>query len=531
MKKAAGIIFRSAILILLGIALGMFISKYYLGSRPLNLSLGANSKISRVLSLVKENYVDSINTDSLEGVTVNNLLQNLDPHSLYLQPQRAETINENLEGGFEGVGLEYQLLRDTLVVTEVYPGGPAATAGLAAGDKVISINRRKFSGTHPTADLVDSALRDQSSPDVYMSIVPFNSTAITRYHIKRGHVSLSSLDAAYMAAPDVGYIKISKFSTTTDADFRGAFEKLKQQGLKKLILDIRGNGGGYLNAATALADEFLAKNQLIVYTKGAHEERKDYFATDSGVFKQGKLAVLIDEYSASASEILSGALQDLDRATIIGRRSFGKGLVQEQFPFDDGSAVNLTVARYYTPSGRSIQKSYKAGIERYHNDLAERMRKGEFFSAQSVMDDSVFRNAKVFRTADGRKVYSGGGIMPDIFVPADSGMNTETVHNLEEEELFTSYVIDRMQPVLSHYNSAAEFENSYQVSEDELTNFIVYASGTLKEMDSDDLQLSHNAIKTILKATAAKFKWGDNAYFQVLNSGDNTVKKAIEAVN
>jgi carboxyl-terminal processing protease len=531
MKKAAGIVFRSAILILLGIAVGLFISQNKFSKHGINFSVGDNDKISKVLDLVKENYVDSVNEDSLEGVAVNNLLQNLDPHSLYLQPERAQSINENLDGGFEGVGLEYQLLRDTLVVTQVYPDGPAATAGLTTGDKVISINKRKLSGTHLTSERVDNILKDQSVPEIAMSVLPFNDKQLKQYHLKRGHVDLSSLDAAYMAAPGIGYIKISKFALTTDADFRDAFEKLKAQGLKKLVLDIRGNGGGYLNTATALADEFLTKGRLIVYTKGAHEERRDYFSTDSGLFKQGKLAVLIDEYSASASEILAGALQDLDRAVIIGRRSFGKGLVQEQFPFGDGSAVNLTVARYYTPSGRSIQKSYKGGPESYHNDLAERMRKGEFFSAESNLNDSIFKNASPYHTSAGRKVYSGGGIMPDIFVPADSGMNTSTIQQLEENELFTAYVIDRLQPVLSKYNSAETFENGYQVSDDEFNRFIIYTSATMKEMDSGDLLLSKDAIKTIIKASAARFKWGDDAYFEVLNANDATLRKAIAAIN
>src|SRR5580698_866153 len=219
-----------------------------------------------------------------------------------------------------------------------------------------------------------------------------------------------------MVAPGVGYVKVSKFALTTDADFRTALAKLKKQGLKKLVLDIRDNGGGYLNAATALADEFLKKDKLIVYTKGVHDERKDYFATDSGEFQHGKLAVLIDEYSASASEILAGALQDLDRAIIVGRRSFGKGLVQQQFPFEDGSAVNLTVARYYTPSGRSIQKSYAGGIDSYHNELSERMKKGELFSAQSNLNDSVFKKQSPYHTLSGKQVYSHGGIMPEIFI-------------------------------------------------------------------------------------------------------------------
>jgi carboxyl-terminal processing protease len=517
------------ILLLLGIAIGLLMSDNF-NSHTLGFSLAGSDKVSKVLNLVKNNYVDSVNTDSIEGVTVNNLLQNLDPHSLYLPPQQAQSINERLDGGFNGIGLEYLLLRDTLVITQTYPEGPAAIAGLKAGDKVISVNKKKFSGTHLTVDGVNKIFRGDKDSEILLGVTAPGSNTLKQFPIKRGHVDLSSLDAAYMAAPGVGYIKISKFAITTDADFRTAFKRLKDQGLQKLVLDIRENGGGYLNAATSLADEFLKKDRLIVYTKGVHEERRDYFATDSGVFQDGKLAVLIDEYSASASEILAGALQDLDRATIVGRRSFGKGLVQQQFPFGDGSAVNLTVARYYTPSGRSIQKSYKGGVENYHNEIAERMRKGEFFSAQSNLDDSIFKRPSPYRTLSGRKVFSGGGIMPDIFVPSDTTENTQIIQELNSQQLFTAYIIDKLQPTLNKYPSADAFVKDYRVSDDEFDDFILYASKTIKEMDSHELLISRQNIKTLLKAFAARFKWGDNAYFEALNWDDVTLEKAVAAV-
>jgi carboxyl-terminal processing protease len=297
------------------------------------------------------------------------------------------------------------------------------------------------------------------------------------------------------------------------------------------VLDIRGNGGGYLNTATALADEFLTKGQLIVYTKGTHEPRTDYFATDSGEFQQGKLAVLIDEYSASASEILAGALQDLDRAVIIGRRSFGKGLVQEQFPFEDGSAVNLTVARYYTPSGRSIQKSYADGVESYHNELNERMKKGELFSAQNSFNDSLFRKPSPYHTVSGRKVYSGGGIMPDIFVPVDTAEETNLVQELDDDQLFTAFVIDRLQPALNKYTDENAFIKHYNINDDVYGDFILYASQTIKEMDPNDVMVSKKTIKTLLKAYAARFKWGDEAFFQTVNNDDAGFKKAVATLN
>lgn len=528
MKKTAGVIFRTLILLLLGITIGMLISDRNFADRSLGFSFSGSDKISKVLQLVDENYVDSVNVDSIEGASVNQLLQNLDPHSLYLPPQQAQSINERLDGGFNGIGIEYQLLRDTLIITQVYAGGPAAKAGLFVGSRVINVDHEKFSGTKLTNDRVNNVFKGAKDAAIVMDVENPTGKGTKTFAIKRGHVDLSSVNAAYMADEKTGYIKISKFAATTDIDFKAALKKLKADGMSKIVLDLRGNGGGYLNAATSLADEFLDKGKLIVYTKGIHEPRTDYFATDSGLFQQGKVTVLIDEYSASASEILAGALQDLDRATIVGRRSFGKGLVQQQFPFEDGSAVNLTVARYYTPSGRSIQKSYKGGLDSYRNELTQRMQKGELFSEQSNRDDTLLFKGSSFHTASGRKVYSGGGIMPDVFVPADTLENAMVVQNLNDLQLFTAYVIDRMQHQLAKYATGGDFVKGYTVSDDEFNDFILYSSKTLKQMDSHELLISKEFIKTILKANAARFKWGDNAFYEVMNVNDIAFKKALE---
>jgi len=527
MKRAASIIFRSLILILLGVAIGLVLGD---NLRP-GFSVRKGSKVSKVLQLVHHNYVDSVNTDSLEGITVNNILQNLDPHSLYLPPQQAESINERLDGGFNGIGIEYQLLRDTLIITQVYDGGPAMQAGIITGDKVIDVDGKRFSGTHLNQQLVSKAFRGEKDSMIALAVLGPNEKSVKVYKIKRGHVDLSSLDASYMVSPNIGYFKISKFAATTDEDFRSALKKLQADGMNKLVLDLRGNGGGYLNSATELASEFLEKGKLIVYTRGVHEPRTDYFATDSGLFHNGKLAVLIDEYSASASEILAGALQDFDRAVIVGRRSFGKGLVQQQFGFGDGSAVNLTVARYYTPSGRSIQKSYKGGLESYRNEVNERMQKGELFSEENYLADSAFKKATAYHTAKGRKVYSGGGIMPDVFVPADTTVSTQLIQELGDQQLFNAFVIDKLQPVLNSFNADDTFLKNYNVSNDQFDDFITYASKTLKEMDSNEVKVSRDNIKLLIKAFAARYKWGDTAYFQVLNSTDGTLKKAIAAID
>ena len=527
MKRAAVIIFRSTILILIGVAIGFLLSdNFYDNDR---LGFADRDKVSKALQLVRSTYVDSVNTDSIEGVTVNNLLQNLDPHSLYLPPKQATSANERLEGGYSGIGINYTLLRDTLFITQIHPDGPADKAGLIVGDRVVSVDNQKFAGVNLTIDRVDKVFKDKTNPVLQLAVLNAGSSDARNVTLKKERINTSSLDAAYIVSPLTGYVKISKFASTTDADFRIALSKLKKQGMQKLVLDLRGNGGGYLNTATALADEFLTKGQLIVYTRGVHEPRTDYFATDSGTFQQGKLAVLIDEYSASASEILAGALQDLDRATLIGRRSFGKGLVQEQFAFGDGSAINLTVARYYTPSGRSIQKSYKRGTDNYRNELVERMRKGELFSEQSNLNDTVFRGQSPYRTTKGRKVYSGGGIMPDIFVPVDTAQNTKLTSDLWRKQLYTAYVLDRMQPLLNRYPSADVYLKQYIVSDKDLADLLQYSQQTI-QIDPKDAIASKEYIKAMLKAYTARFKWGEEAYFKAINANDPVLKKGIEAV-
>ncbi|MFA6085098.1 S41 family peptidase [Mucilaginibacter sp.] len=528
MKRTAGIIFRTLILILIGVTIGLLISDNNFSTHPLGFNLSKdNGKLSKVLYLVTNKYVDSINTDSIEGITVNDMLQNLDPHSVYLPAQQARSINERLEGGFNGIGLEYQLLRDTIVITLIYPNGPAAKAGLETGDKVITVDGKPFSGTKLTVNRISKSFRGDKDTRITLGISK-NHGPVKDYLIKRGRVDLSSVDAAYLAGDKTGYVKISKFASQTDTDFRSALFKLKAEGMQKLVLDLRGNGGGYLNTATALADEFLPKGDLIVYTLGVHEPRTDYFATDSGSYEKGKLTVIIDEYSASASEILAGALQDLDRATIVGRRSFGKGLVQQQFPFGDGTAVNLTVARYYTPSGRSIQKSYKNGVSSYRNELADRVRKGELLTESSNLSDSVFLKGSAFHTTSGRKVFSFGGIMPDVFVPADTTQNTRVISDLYNEQLFTGYVIDKLQPQLKKFNTSYDFIKQFAVSDEAFGDFVIYASQKVKQMDLNELRISRETIKTLLKANAARFKWGTNAYYYVMNENDSTFKTALQ---
>jgi len=528
MKNNAITFFRTLMLLFIGAAMGIWFSNENLSGNRFFLSGG--DKLQRVVKLVHDRYVDSVDMDSLEGKSVNQLLQDLDPHSLYLPAQRAQSINERLDGGFYGAGVEYLILNDTLYISQVLPGGPAARAGIVNGDRIIRFNNRNLAGVHLTTGAIDSIFKGGKNSDAQLSVLHNGSRQAAIIKLKRDRVALSSIDAAYMVAPQTGYIKISKFAATTDRDFEASLKKLQAQGLQKLVLDLRDNGGGYLSAATAMADEFLPAGKLIMYTKGVHEPRTDYFATDSGLFEKGKLAVLINEYSASASEILAGALQDLDRATIVGRRSFGKGLVQQQFAFGDGSAVNLTIARYYTPSGRSIQKSYKDGADSYHNELATRMAKGELFSEKSNLDDSLFKQPARYHTAAGRKVFSGGGIMPDVFVPADTTGNTDLLYSLSNHQLFMGFVLQKLQPTLARYPSFEAFTKDFRINDDTFTDFIVYATKTLKQLDSGQIRQSDKKIRLYLKAFAARFKWGDEGYFKMMNMEDVTLKKAVERI-
>lgn len=525
MKQAASVIFRTVILLLAGITIGLLISKPGYLARTVN----GNHKIDSILYVIKHHYVDNVATDTLEIKAINSVLTQLDPHSVFLPRQQAQTVNEKLEGTFNGLGIEYVLLRDTMFITQVYPGSPAAGSGLVNGDRVITINQHQIAGKPLTTDFVNQQLKGEQGSHVIMEVKRNATPGFKKFNLIRGPVPLSSLDAAYNLNQQTGYVKLSKFASTTDTDFRKAVNQMKSTGVNQLVLDLRGNRGGYLGAATALADEFLTKGKLIVFTKGAHEERTDYFATDSGIFQQGKLALLIDEYSASASEIVAGAIQDLDRGVLVGRRSFGKGLVQQQFVFGDGSALNLSVARYYTPSGRSIQKSYKDGIEEYRKEIGDREQKGELTSAEKNLCEDAFKT-KAFHTQSGRRVYGGGGIMPDVFVPDDPATNVALLGELSHNQLYTAYAIDHLQPVLSSFSVFDEYIKDFTVSDARVDEFIVYASKTLKEMDSAEIKLAKPYIKLYLKAFAARFKWGNSAYFKVLNQNDTAISKALAAI-
>ena len=482
-------------------------------------------KLDEILHIINKKYVDDINTDSLHNLPIDSVLHQLDPHSVYLPPTDAQDMADNLEGNFEGVGLEYYMLNDTMMVTGVVKDGPAFQAGIKLGDKILSIDSAVVSGKNLPKEKLIGRFKGRAGTGVSVLLLKSGNLLPSRLMVTRGKVSISSIDATYMIAPETGYVRISKFGANTDEDFATAANNLKARGMKKLILDLRDNGGGYFSAATGLADQFLPENKLIVYTQGKHEPRTDYFSTGTGAFIQGKLAILINENTASASEIVAGAIQDLGRGIIVGRRSFGKGLVQEQFAFTDGSALNLTIARYFTPLGRSIQKSYKKGYDAYKHELDDRLNDGELTADRTSFKDSV-EKAEGVVLANTKKGKTLGGIQPDVFVKLDTVGYNKFYGNLISKKILSDFVFNVL---TSRYNAIyiEQNINTFNISDTDFKDFVVYLQQ--KKVAVDHVQL-HNAkmhISVDLKAFLCRYYLGDVGYYKAINQTDNVVKQAL----
>ncbi|MCX6231793.1 MAG: S41 family peptidase [Bacteroidetes bacterium] len=398
----------------------------------------AEQKLSYALQLLRFAYVDKIDAPKLTQNAIVEMLKDLDPHSIYISKEELDKMNEPLVGNFDGIGVQFQVLKDTIVVVDVISGGPSEKVGIIAGDKIVSIDGKPATGDSVNSNFVLSRLRGKKGTVVTVSVFRKNKGKVLDFTIVRDKIPLTSIDAIFMATPEVGYIRLDRFSRTSMDEFRKALADLKAKGMKHLMLDLRGNGGGFMDIAIELADEFLTEDKLIVYTEGTSSPKQDYKSTAKGGFEKGKLVLLIDEGSASASEIVSGAIQDWDRGLVVGRRSFGKGLVQRPFDLPDGSVIRLTTARYHTPSGRCIQRSYSEGTDEYHSDFIKRYNNGELSNADKIhLPDSL----KYF-TNNKRVVYGGGGIMPDVFIPMDTSKISDYYVDLRRKNLFNDFIMD-----------------------------------------------------------------------------------------
>ncbi len=486
-------------------------------------------KLTNALTAISNLYVDSINDKKLVESTLESILKELDPHSSYIPKEEVERVNEPLEGSFEGVGIQFQILEDTLLVIQTIAGCPAEKVGVLPGDRIIYIEDDLIAGVKMQNSDIIKRLRGPKGTEVNVKILRNGKSELMDFRIIRDKIPIYSVDATYMIDKEIGYIKINNFGSTTVDEFKKSLATLQKKGMKHLILSLQGNGGGYLNAAIQLSDEFLDRNKLIVYTQGLNQPKSVAESTAIGKFETGKLIVLIDEYSASASEIVSGAVQDWDRGIVVGRRSFGKGLVQRQFPLIDGSMMRLTTARYYTPTGRSIQKPYKDGNEKYQRDLINRFNNGEFLHADSIhFPDSLrYQTMNLKRT-----VYGGGGIMPDIFVPFDTTRFTDFHRRIVARGIVNKVsvqFIDKNRGELKKkYPSFEKFRKDYEIDEKILDQLVQDAEKEKIVVDTVQFEKSKPLIRLQMKALIARDLWEMNEYYQIMDAENESLQKAVQ---
>lgn len=502
------------------------------GSSFFTLSPTGFDKISDIITYIEQEYVDTVDKDKLMDLSIEKMLQSLDPHSSYITAADLNAANEPLEGNFEGIGVEFHIQDDTIMVVSAISGGPSEAVGIRSGDRIVEVNDTLVAGIGINNNDVMRKLRGQGGTKVKVKVFRRGTPKLISFTITRGKIPIYSLDAAFMANPKTGYIRISRFAATTYDEFMQAAEKLSQKGMSKMIIDLRGNPGGYLDAATKIADEFIADGKSIVYTEGKSRPRADYDATAGGKFEDFPVVVLIDEGSASASEIFAGALQDWDRASIVGRRSFGKGLVQEQTVLPDGSAIRLTIARYYTPTGRSIQKPYKDGYEQYNNELSERFAHQELLNLDSIK----FPDSLKYTTPKGKVVYGGGGIMPDVFVPLDTTDSSNPFLNIAlaggELTDFAYDYVDKNRIDLSRFKNVESFQSKFQVSEVTYNTFVRKVTSNISNTpDSRDIAAASSYIKNLLKANIARQLFGGEGFYPVWLLSDPLYKKAMEVIS
>jgi len=511
------------------LAISLFLLTITASSQVLN---EGTFKIGRTFGLIDAFYVDSADMNMLTEKAIIEILKNLDPHSTYISAKDVKEMNEPLNGNFEGIGVQFNLLRDSIIIIEPIAGGPSEKVGIKAGDRIVTINKEKVTGIGLTNTGVFSRLRGPKGTKVDVTVYRKGVKDILDFTIIRDKIPIYSVIASYMLDKETGYVKLDKFAATTDKEFSDAIAGLKKSNMQNLILDLRGNGGGYMLAATALADKFFSDQKLLVYLKGRKTPRQDYKSTGSGSLSSSRVVVLTDEGSASASEILSGALQDWDRAVIIGRRTFGKGLVQNGFYLTDGSMIRLTIARYYTPTGRSIQSSYTDGYDKYMEKFVKRFSDGELITA----DSTHFPDSLKYKTlVNKRIVYGGGGIMPDVFVSIDTSYNTQYFNRLFAKNVLNTFTLeyyDKNRSLLgARYKSFLDFKQNFQFTPDDIKSFI--AKGEAEGVKYDDAQYnkSKDEILLVLKGLVATNIWQTSEYYQIINQTDKVIDKALNVIS
>ncbi len=518
-------IFRKAFII----AVFLFANGFAFSQRLPQDQRATTTKFATLMQLIGYYYVEDADQPKLVEDAVIAVLKDLDPHSVYIPKKEVERINEPLQGNFDGIGVSFQLYHDTIMVVSPIVGGPSEKLGIRAGDRIIRINGEEATGPKINNQFVTDRLRGPRGSVVEVSIHRAGVNGLLDYSITRDKIPINSIDAIYMVDNEIGYIKLSRFARTSIEEFTDAIAQLKKEGMKSLVLDLRDNGGGYLDVAFELADQFLSADKLIVYTSGLKSPRQDYRSTSKGVFEKGKLVVMIDDGSASASEIVSGAIQDWDRGLIVGRRSFGKGLVQRPFMLPDSSMVRLTTAKYYTPSGRCIQKPYEKGAgDDYRKDLYNRYKDGELFHADSIkLPDSL-----KYQTSNKRTVYGGGGILPDVFIPLDTSFASKYYIDIQRKGLFNDYAmqyVDKSRTeLLKKYPDVKTYVAKFTDDQKLLNDFLDFVQTKGIERNEEGIKTSGSYMTTVLKAMIARNLYSINAYFQVIEKEDTDLQQTLK---
>lgn len=485
-------------------------------------------KFGKVLEWIDNYYVDSVNQDKLVEHAITELLKDLDPHSSYLTREEVAQLNEPLQGNFEGIGISFNILNDTVYVISPISGGPSDKVGVKSGDRIIRVDGKNIAGIGIQSNDVFTLLKGKKGSKVSLTLLRRGFHEFIEVDVIRDKIPIYSVEASYKVTDDIGYVKINRFSLTTLDEFKLAVEKLRDENVRNLIVDLTGNGGGYLDVAIKMADQFLDGGKLIVYTEGIKNPKKEYYSTREGIFEKGNIVIIIDEGSASASEILAGAVQDWDRGIIVGRRSYGKGLVQRPLPLPDQSMIRLTVAKYYTPTGRLIQKPYKISRDDYERDLINRYNNGEFAHKDSIhLPDSL----KYYTLKNTRLVYGGGGIMPDYFVSIDTSHFSPYYHQLLRKRTMDQFVLEYVdhyrKMLLSQYPEISVFKHDFEVDEVLMNEFINYSEKKGVPFNEKDFLVSKPQIETMLKAYIARDLWSNSEFYEIANERDPKVETAV----